>query len=118
MKEFKVGDYWRSRDGNKWRILAIDRRGECPIVAMHMTSGNINTLLPSGLYGTGEMVSDLLEPWEDTEPKLIAWLICPKAAVPPTSWDIRFFPEDSTDNRVVTLFNCRRAPWLDPPEGK
>lgn len=117
---FKVGEHWKGRDGNQWRILATDCKGGQPIAALEIETGDVEQFGFDGLFhfdDTYESQHDLIELWKDPTPKLKAWLREPNQNQGTGVWGILFFPED-TDPSCFVDGIYTMAPWLDPPESK
>lgn len=109
--KFKVGDVWKTRDGQKARIICVDVAGDDPLVALVLPhnykrerifrydkNGNcISFSTPSS--------TDLIEPW--TEPKLrrLAYIhpLCGTVKL----LEPQYGPSDG---------GFIRALWLDEPE--
>lgn len=110
MKKIEVGTEYKTRDGRKARIYAVDGRPMKPVQGAIYTDGTWDmcewTLL--GKYG-GHEGRDLVSEWTEPKPRLKAWIIDHNDGDSDRS--AFFFSEGFTPKG-----RWERAPWLDQPE--
>lgn len=65
-KEFKVGQVWLGRGGDKYRILRLDSPSQKPIVIQDECTGELMTLLGDGRNNYSyETKYDLVKEWKE-----------------------------------------------------
>lgn len=67
MKDFRVGQHLESRDGKRWRILAINVQSNLsPIVALRMYDGELSRPDSDGkiFYEVMDSPNDLITLWD------------------------------------------------------
>jgi hypothetical protein len=78
MLKLEVGKYYRSRAGDKWRVLATNAVGSYPVVA-EISDGQVETFTAEGFCSLScKCGEDLLSEWTDG-PK-VDWAAMPKWA--------------------------------------
>lgn len=115
--KFKVGSFWKTRDGHKVRILANDVEWDEPICgAIYDLSNSTKCLHTRNYCSNGNYYSgnrhdeiDLIEPWVDPPEKRLRLL----AYLDRCKEHIRLIESGNSVPHDWT-----RVPWLDEPEVK
>jgi len=109
--EIKVGTFYKTRNGRKARIYALDGVPLQSEIHGAITDpvlekwGNITWFSNGGFIKGPDHRLDIVSEWEEPKPKLKAWVNEQNGAV-------ELNPEMS--GRNITYW--KRAPWLDEPD--
>lgn len=106
--KIEVGKTYRTRDGRKVRIYAVDGDSGRPIHGATYSHGEWYAACwtNDGRFYANECAEDIIGEWTEPRPRLLAWkhrngTLC--------LW------QDGTN---VATNEWTRAPWLDEPEAK
>lgn len=110
--KFQVGDFWRTRDGRKARIICVDATKDYPIVALIINVSNENeAVMTYTRFGCSFTYSstpyDLIEPWTEPRSRMLAFFNIASGKLSLHKSPISLNPD-----------YWSRAPWLDEPEGE
>lgn len=108
--KIEVGKFYKTRDGHKVRIYAIDGYSRFPIHGAKLFGGDwIQTKWePDGFWNSNtESVDDIVSEWSEPKPKLKAWIVDGKLEFQESDMVFHF--------KGCVIPNYFRAPWLDEP---
>lgn len=107
--EFKVGRFYKTRDGRKARVICVDALNNWPLVALVLTDGSevyFDYNLSGRRHPRDTYPTDLVAEWEDPRPRMLAYL----------GYDGSIIMRPSTNVDFVESSGCSRMPHLDEPE--
>jgi hypothetical protein len=67
--------YWRTRAGDKVRVICVDASGTQPIIALDSYGGFFRYGLEGNYYNNGEHKHDLIAPWIDPPKVRECWAV-------------------------------------------
>lgn len=118
--DFKVGQFYKTRDGRKAEILCVDLKGYQPVaIRIFNKDGDLLELCElNGKYNDDpdESEFDLIEPWTESKPRRLVWIY--------SDGTVRFSEDKEPYTPISINFGMsdsptfKRAPWLDEPEEK
>lgn len=119
MLKWDINKFYKTRCGQKVRLYDLYSGGDWPIHGARLISssgGNENWVClswkDSGVYFPGKHDFDIVSEWEEPKkkyPRQFAYI--------PNPGGIPVFRLIDNDETLMN-FGCRRAPWLDEPEGE